>query len=1284
MLSIEGECLEKSGEMCRYCSVEPLAAAVSADHRYQKCYYAGCVSRTESQHTETSKLYGVLHSALYILKAICCCVREACTLFVYIPAIIPQSILPMMSFPFRALLLMLCIFCAAPSLLGVVQNGKVQSSEKQSGTKYSSAERGVAGQRTTLRHSFPQPLLMQQRRTTKDGLASNTVQALCHDRSGLLWIATTQGLCQAGGNRIWKKELPAGEKFAVLHHGVESCIEDSSGSMWFGTRSGVFRYTPRTGQWKECPLLLHQRTVSQRIVPNYLVKALCCDHSGMVWIGTTAGLFRTDPRRDSCAVGLPELENRGIDHLHEDTSSVLWVGMEGKNVAWYDLRAGSTGSTFHSAEVPQSLGDDLFVHAILDKEGMTISCYRTLQKVLDIPLRVQWTRNSVQKEERLTAKLSALPVLRQICIKGVDTYIMARDGNGYTWLYVNDYGAYRYQSGLYAVHATAEDLPSEPILAGNVTAFLQEPSGVIWVGLRDRGLVMLFPSGMDILSDRSVMGDALTSLSDRRGRLWHGTRTGLFLSDSAPKNSATESGALRWKQIPFPPPHDRLRAVHAVRETLDGHIFCATSEGLLQYDEALHTLRPVPAYIRSVGVEASHLPVKSLMCDSHDRLWLTIPLRGLVCCASDGTVLHQWNEGSATGDIPALPIFALVEDKAENIWIGTFRGLLRWNRQNERLEQHVMDDENTLPDTQQNTPGAPSLPHERLSPSIPVSVIYADTTSTINSSRLLVTVDVLGFAEVLPWRSKSSLSSRTTALQDKFSLYPVAITLPDTRVTQMVRIGSQYWWTSYGNGVYATDTAAWNRNAHPSPRHPIELLPPEAPAAVEAAPPVNQGSLVTARDGSVYLDYFGSLVRVRPSEAQPFHDTPRVTCAGWYRNDSLMASVPAYGDTLHAFSNSSFTLECAILSLLRPERFVLEYRLEGWESAWNRTPNNEVSLLRYSALSPGEYRLWVRPRVEGDSPESAPLFMVSVVVYAPWWQWWYSQVAALVAVVVLLGMVLRTYERAKAQKRLEIVLAQEHHKREQEQRRAEEEREKEQLRRNALEFQLKTLHLQMNPHFIFNTLALIQEQTLEAPEQATASVGIFADLLRQIVIQSDKHLVPMSEELQFIKRYMEIEQMRNEDKIAFHLHLVPAGRWSETLLVPPFILQPFLENAVRHGLRPMLTDEAVVRRDCQLRLSIYKEDTVLRCVIEDNGIGRKASAEVKQQRILYAQQQNTPNYSKHLSIATTKTSERLALLQEVYNLTLVIAYDDLTDEDGTAQGTRVTLSLPVQEYRHRQ
>ena len=211
---------------------------------------------------------------------------------------------------------------------------------------------------------------------------------------------------------------------------------------------------------------------------------------------------------------------------------------------------------------------------------------------------------------------------------------------------------------------------------------------------------------------------------------------------------------------------------------------------------------------------------------------------------------------------------------------------------------------------------------------------------------------------------------------------------------------------------------------------------------------------------------------------------------------------------------------------------------------------------------------------------------------------------------------------------------------------------------------------------------MIQDLVLHNVMQGVDAISIFSDLLRQTLLQSEHNTVSVYEEIRLLERYVDLEILRARGAFDYYIDCFPNDGsidWRHST-IPSFIIQPFVENAIRHGIRPMLQNDASqgsaqVQRRGAIRVSIQHQanegESYLHCTIEDNGIGRAESFRRKQRRY-----EHSPN-KEHLSVSTAITSERLALLQAMYKIQLVVTYEDLTDTiTGSSCGTRVAIDIP--------
>ncbi|WP_243765909.1 sensor histidine kinase [Polaribacter cellanae] len=210
------------------------------------------------------------------------------------------------------------------------------------------------------------------------------------------------------------------------------------------------------------------------------------------------------------------------------------------------------------------------------------------------------------------------------------------------------------------------------------------------------------------------------------------------------------------------------------------------------------------------------------------------------------------------------------------------------------------------------------------------------------------------------------------------------------------------------------------------------------------------------------------------------------------------------------------------------------------------------------------------------------------------------------------------------------------------------------------ELKLTSLLSQMNPHFIFNVLNSIKLYIINNESKLAARyLNKFSKLIRKILEASNTKEISLQEELETMDLYMTIENIRFSNEIDFQIK-VDENVSLETIKVPPLVLQPFLENALWHGLSSKKEDKKIV-------LSIdKKEANFIQFTIKDNGIGRAASAKIKSEKSINR---------KSIGIALTK--DRLANFVKGSQKNYSINYTDLKDENGKALGTKVMVKIPL-------
>ncbi|MBK8884257.1 MAG: histidine kinase [Bacteroidales bacterium] len=215
------------------------------------------------------------------------------------------------------------------------------------------------------------------------------------------------------------------------------------------------------------------------------------------------------------------------------------------------------------------------------------------------------------------------------------------------------------------------------------------------------------------------------------------------------------------------------------------------------------------------------------------------------------------------------------------------------------------------------------------------------------------------------------------------------------------------------------------------------------------------------------------------------------------------------------------------------------------------------------------------------------------------------------------------------------------------------------MNRKISEVTQANLRQQMNPHFIFNTLNSIQYYMYQHDKLATNNyLTKFSSLMRKVLENSQHTSVPLSDELDALNLYLELEMIRFKDKFEYKINL---DEEIDTLLykVPTMLIQPYVENSICHGLMPG-ENKGFLKVDLKL------ENEYISCTIEDNGIGREAALDRKNK-----------SGNNHNSLGTQIVSSRLDLVNALYGTSLKTIYTDLKNENGEPAGTRVEIQIPI-------
>jgi hypothetical protein len=211
----------------------------------------------------------------------------------------------------------------------------------------------------------------------------------------------------------------------------------------------------------------------------------------------------------------------------------------------------------------------------------------------------------------------------------------------------------------------------------------------------------------------------------------------------------------------------------------------------------------------------------------------------------------------------------------------------------------------------------------------------------------------------------------------------------------------------------------------------------------------------------------------------------------------------------------------------------------------------------------------------------------------------------------------------------------------------------------SISMEQRLLRAQMNPHFLFNSLASIQNYIInEDTDHASIYLSRFSQLVRNILDNSLEEYVPLEKEVETVRYYLDLQKVRYAGKFDFNIE-IDENIDEENTMIPPMLAQPFIENAIEHGIRHKTGFG-------HIEIRFLMEDGFIRFEVEDDGVGREKAREIE-----------ALQGRKHRSMATSITIDRLASINRKQKKKIRLEIADLMDADGKACGTRVRFGIPV-------
>ena len=745
----------------------------------------------------------------------------------------------------------------------------------------------------------------------------------------------------------------------------------------------------------------------------------------------------------------------------------------------------------------------------------------------------------------------------------------------------------------------------------------------IWIGtsggiIKWEGTTTTLYTNNPLNPESLVDNNIQTATIDRFGSLWIGTINGLSRFDRRLKlfNLFRE---FKWK--------DSLlnNNVYYIYEDPSKNIWMGTqSSGVIKFNPETEEITAWPL-IKAPGIETKM--VRAIYKDRSGQMWIGSRDKGLFKFYPEQNRFEQVN-GIKGYEISSITVRYIYEDKEGIMWIGTQSGLNRFDKKTNRFEVYQAVKEspnnNSIYQISESADGnflylACFRGGFQIFDKINKTFKLFSTNLTLKNNigkSYAMCFEMLGNDSVMVGTYGGGLCIINLKTGESRSITEKQ-GLANNSVYGILRDGNNFWLsTNRGLSCYNIKT---NFISNFGLKNYIQ------------SNEYNEGAYCKTTDGTFYFGGVNGFNYFKPSEFPKGNETYKTEITAIKKGE---IEIPFLTDKKGEryiklnYNDNLISFEFATLNFISTNANQYAYKLYGYDDNWIKAGNRTTAY--YTKLSPGEYTFSVKA-LTADSTSNGRIAYIKIIIEPPFWQtWWFYSIIALILLAIIYLVI---------KWRTSVINKNYGHK--------------------LAELELKALRSQMNPHFIFNSLNSIQYFILKKePKDAYNYLTKFSSLMRMILQNSKHKSISLQAEHDWLKTYLELENLRMENTLDFSI-TIDKNLHANQIFVPTMVLQPYVENAIIHGLLPKEGNR-------KLTIEIMAEGQNLKCIISDNGIGRGAS-----------QEQNKTRLKHHESTAMNLTKDRLAILNIETGNGVGPNVIDLLDEKGNSIGTRVELIMPM-------
>jgi len=892
------------------------------------------------------------------------------------------------------------------------------------------------------------------------------------------------------------------------------------------------------------------------------VNCIFQDSRGFLWLGTGEGLNKFDGYDfEIFAKGKPNcipLIDDNIQSIYEDNNQILWFGTENGGIYKYNRTL------------------DLIEQIKLDSLPLLINNRNRIRSIIEDQQGDIWfiAGNAIIHLTQATNSIKAYipdPKIKELNVIFQDSfnnYWIGTDEKGLAFFNEDDNTFRFYKNNASNVNSINDN---------EIKSIYEDSEKNLWIGTYNGGLNLF-----DIQNNRfkNFIPDirkresrSIKSIEeDDDGNLWLGTRNGLYIFN---RTDEKFDHFKRNSENPFSLSHNNIQTVFFDTE---GNFWVGTKGGLNFLNKKNINITHYKPNNKNKGLSGS--TVLSLLEDEKNNIWFGTEDGGLnKLDVSTGNISHYKNDPNNKSSISDDNINALTKDKNGNIWIGTYQGGLNlFNIKNQKFTRYILHPDK-LTDFQYPIYASLADDYNKIWLGTDGGLVRFDiisrkiTYDSLNQITQNLVINCMAKDSNMIWLgSRNNKIYKVNSSTLDYKIYQIPSENDFTWITSICVDDSNLWIGTKGNGLYyfnekknkfhhfTTNDGLCNNNIlgilvdnlndiWVSTQNGLSkynlLTKTFTNFKIDDGLQNNEFSsgYLRASSGCIYLgdidgaisfipELFVSNSRKYPIYLTEFKLFNKEVKIGNEGGGIISSHINGAKEISLSHNQSSFTFAYAALNLDFNNNIEYEYMMEGFENDWNFVGKRRYAT--YTNLNPGNYNFKVRT-INNNKEISANLTSVLITISPPYWQTWWFRLAIITIFFFIIRHIVNYYKQKRDLLKATVL---------------------------ANHTQLKLLRNQMNPHFLFNALSVSRALILVDKDKAWDFVSKVADYFRYVLLSYSDEKNTLTKEIEAVKNYLSIQKASLSTKIEVSSNIdsnIP------NLIVPTFILQPLVENAIKYG-----------------------------------------------------------------------------------------------------------------------